>query len=140
MVATEAGEELVGTLDPAALVPPPEDEKPGGRIGRYRLNQRIGEGGCGVVYLAEQIEPVRRQVALKVIRLGMDTERVVERFEIERQSLALMDHPNIARVLDGGATETGRPYFVMEWERGSPITEYCDSMRLSLPPAHQSLH
>lgn len=132
MVATEAGKELVGSLDPATIVSPPEDEKPGGRIGRYRLDQRIGEGGCGVVYLAEQIEPVRRQVALKVIRLGMDTERVVERFEMERQSLALMDHPNIARVLDGGATETGRPYFVMEWVRGSRITDYCDSMRLTL--------
>lgn len=132
MVATEAGKELVGSLDPAALVPPPEDEKPDGRIGRYRLMERIGEGGCGVVYLAEQIEPVRRQVALKVIRLGMDTERVVERFEMERQSLALMDHPNIARVLDGGATETGRPYFVMEWVRGARITDYCDGMRLSL--------
>jgi serine/threonine protein kinase len=132
MVATEAGKELVGSLDPAAFVPPPEDEKPSGHIGRYRLIQRIGEGGCGVVYLAEQIEPVRRQVALKVIRLGMDTERVVERFEMERQSLALMDHPNIARVLDGGATETGRPYFVMEWVRGSRITDYCDSVRLTL--------
>ena len=132
LVATEAGRELVGSLDPASIVSPPEDEKPGGRIGRYRLNQRIGEGGCGVVYLAEQIEPVRRQVALKVIRLGMDTERVVERFEMERQSLALMDHPNIARVLDGGATETGRPYFVMEWVRGARITDYCDSMRLTL--------
>jgi eukaryotic-like serine/threonine-protein kinase len=132
MVATEAGRELVGSVDPATIVSPHEDEKPGGRIGRYRLDQRIGEGGCGVVYLAEQIEPVRRQVALKVIRLGMDTERVVERFEMERQSLALMDHPNIARVLDGGATETGRPYFVMEWVRGAPITDYCDSMRLSL--------
>ena len=132
MVATEVGEEWVGSLDPATLVTGQEDEKPDGRIGRYHLIERIGEGGCGVVYHAEQIEPVHRQVALKVIRLGMDTERVVERFDMERQSLALMDHPNIARALDGGATETGRPYFVMEWVRGTRITDYCDGMRLNL--------
>jgi len=89
-------------------------EKPGDRIGRYKLLQQIGEGGCGVVYMAEQEEPVRRKVALKVIKLGMDTKSVIARFEAERQALALMDHPNIARVLDAGATETGRPYFVME--------------------------
>ncbi|MEY2427499.1 MAG: eukaryotic-like serine/threonine-protein kinase, partial [Verrucomicrobiota bacterium] len=89
-------------------------EKAGDRIGRYRLLQQIGEGGCGVVYMAEQAEPVRRRVALKVIKLGMDTRQVIARFEAERQALALMDHPNIAKVLDAGATETGRPYFVME--------------------------
>src|SRR5262245_29833297 len=89
-------------------------EKPGERIGRYKLLQQIGEGGCGVVYMAEQEEPVRRRVALKVTKLGMDTRTVIARFEAERQALALMDHPNIAKVLDAGATETGRPFFVME--------------------------
>ncbi|HXP62899.1 MAG TPA: serine/threonine-protein kinase, partial [Dongiaceae bacterium] len=106
-------------------------EKPGDRIGRYKLLQRIGEGGMGVVYMAEQEEPVRRRVALKIIKLGMDTKQVVARFEAERQALALMDHPNIAKVLDGGATETGRPYFVMELVQGVPITEFCDKNRLS---------
>jgi WD40 repeat protein len=103
----------------------------GDRIGRYRLLERIGQGGCGVVYLAEQEEPVRRQVALKVIKLGMDTREVVARFEAERQALALMDHPNIAKVLDAGATETGRPYFVMELVQGLAITRYCDEKNLS---------
>ena len=93
-------------------------------IGRYKLLERIGEGGFGVVYMAEQLQPVRRQVALKVIKLGMDTRQVIARFEAERQALALMDHPNIAKVLDAGATETGRPYFVMELVHGVPITEY----------------
>ncbi|HEY4414232.1 MAG TPA: protein kinase, partial [Verrucomicrobiae bacterium] len=92
----------------------PITEKAGDRIGRYKLLQQIGEGGCGVVYMAEQEEPVRRRVALKVIKLGMDTQQVIARFEAERQALALMDHPNIAKVLDAAATETGRPYFVME--------------------------
>src|SRR5205814_5212578 len=89
-------------------------EKAGNRIGRYRLLEEIGHGGCGIVYMAEQEAPVRRRVALKVIKLGMDTKQVVARFEAERQALALLDHPNIARVLDAGATVTGRPYFVME--------------------------
>jgi len=102
------------------------DEGPGTLIGRYKLLQRIGEGGFGVVYMAEQREPVKRRVALKVIKLGMDTRQVVARFEAERQALALMEHPHIARVLDGGATETGRPYFVMELVRGVPITQFCD--------------
>jgi len=106
-------------------------EKVGDRIGRYKLLQQIGEGGCGVVYMAEQEEPVRRRVALKVIKLGMDTKEVVARFEAERQALALMDHPNIAKVLDAGATETGRPYFVMELVRGIKITHYCDENILS---------
>jgi WD40 repeat protein len=105
-------------------------EKAGDRIGRYKLLQQIGEGGCGVVYMAEQEEPVRRRVALKVIRLGMDTKNVIARFEAERQALALMDHPNIARVLDAGSTETGRPYFVMELVRGIKITQYCDQNHL----------
>jgi serine/threonine protein kinase len=99
-------------------------------IGPYKLLQVIGEGGFGVVYMAEQEKPVRRRVALKVIRLGMDTKHVLARFEAERQALAMMDHPNIARVLDAGATEAGRPYFVMELVRGVPITEYCDHEKL----------
>jgi serine/threonine protein kinase len=106
-------------------------EKPGDRIGRYKLLQQIGEGGCGVVYMAEQQEPVRRKVALKVIKLGMDTKSVIARFEAERQALALMDHPNIAKVFDADATETGRPYFVMELVRGIKITDYCDQNSLA---------
>ncbi|HKS36007.1 MAG TPA: serine/threonine-protein kinase, partial [Verrucomicrobiae bacterium] len=107
-------------------------EQVGDRIGRYKLLQSIGEGGCGVVYMAEQEQPVRRRVALKVIKLGMDTRSVIARFEAERQALALMDHPNIAKVFDGGATETGRPYFVMELVRGIKITDYCDQQKLSV--------
>ena len=107
------------------------DEGPGTVIGRYKLLQKIGEGGMGVVYMAEQEEPVRRRVALKIIKLGMDTKSVVARFEAERQALAMMDHPNIAKVLDGGATDAGRPYFVMELVRGVKITEYCDEAKLS---------
>ena len=98
-------------------------EKPGDRIGHYKLREKIGEGGCGVVYVAEQEEPVRRRVALKVIKLGMDTKSVIARFGAERQALAMMDHPNIAKVLDAGASESGRPYFVMELVRGIKITE-----------------
>ena len=109
----------------------PPDEKPGDKIGRYKLLQQIGEGGCGIVYMAEQEEPVRRRVALKVIKLGMDTKSVIARFEAERQALAMMDHPNIAKVLDAGATETGRPFFVMELVRGIKITDYCDQNKLS---------
>ena len=101
-------------------------EKPGDRIGRYKILEQIGEGGCGVVYIAEQEEPVRRRVALKVIKLGMDTKQVMARFDAERQALAMMDHPNIAKVLDAGATDTGRPYFVMELVRGIKITDYCE--------------
>ncbi|MBI5690023.1 MAG: serine/threonine protein kinase [Verrucomicrobia bacterium] len=115
---------------PADVVPP--EDVPGARIGRYHLLQKIGEGGCGIVYLAEQEAPVRRPVALKVIKLGMDTKAVIARFEAERQALALMDHPNIARVLDGGATDSGRPYFVMELVRGIPLTRFCDDHRLDL--------
>jgi eukaryotic-like serine/threonine-protein kinase len=105
-------------------------EHPGSRIGPYKLLQRIGEGGGGVVYMAEQEKPVRRRVALKVIKLGMDTKSVIARFEAERQALAMMDHLNIARVLDASATETGRPYFVMELVRGVKITDYCDQNHL----------
>jgi WD40 repeat protein/serine/threonine protein kinase len=106
-------------------------EGPGSVIGQYKLLQLIGEGGFGSVFMAEQERPVRRKVALKIIKLGMDTKQVIARFEAERQALAIMDHPNIAKVLEAGATETGRPYFVMELVRGVPITEYCDSQRLT---------
>jgi len=99
-------------------------------IDRYTLLELIGEGGMGVVWQARQSQPVEREVALKVIKLGMDTKQVVARFEAERQTLALMDHPNIAKVLDGGATQAGRPYFVMELVRGTPITEYCDTAKM----------
>ena len=111
----------------------PTTEKLGDRISRYKLLQQIGEGGCGVVYMAEQEEPVRRRVALKVIKLGMDTKNVIARFEAERQALALMDHPNIAKVLDAGTSESGRPFFVMELVRGIKITDYCDQNNLSTP-------
>jgi serine/threonine protein kinase len=104
----------------------------GDRIGRYKLLERIGEGGFGAVYMAEQREPVKRKVALKIIKVGMDTREVVARFEAERQALALMDHPNIAKVLDGGATGNGRPYFVMELVRGIKLTDYCDQHQLGL--------
>jgi len=109
----------------------PVGEKPGDRIGRYRLLQQIGEGGAGVVFMAEQAEPVRRRVALKIIKPGMDTRSVIARFEAERQALAMMDHPNIAKVFDAGATESGRPFFVMELIRGVKITDYCDQNSLT---------
>jgi serine/threonine protein kinase/Tol biopolymer transport system component/tetratricopeptide (TPR) repeat protein len=115
--------------------PPPGElpiiEAPGTVIGRYKLLEKIGEGGMAVVYMAEQEQPIRRKVALKIIKLGMDTKQVIARFEAERQALALMDHPGIAKVLDAGATETGRPYFVMELVQGVSITEYCDKNNLS---------
>ena len=101
-------------------------ELPGTQIGPYKLLEQIGEGGMGVVYVASQKEPLRRKVALKIIKPGMDTREVVARFEAERQALALMDHPNIAKVFDAGATDAGRPYFAMELVKGTPITEYCD--------------
>jgi eukaryotic-like serine/threonine-protein kinase len=111
----------------------PLAEGPGAVIGSYTLRELIGEGGMGVVYVAEQTQPVRRKVALKIIKPGMDTRQVIARFEAERQALAMMDHPNIAKVHEGGATGSGRPYFVMELVRGIPITEYCDRERLSIP-------
>ncbi|MCH8192528.1 MAG: protein kinase, partial [Planctomycetes bacterium] len=119
--------------DPTVTDPAGEsaDGLVGSLIGPYKLLEKIGEGGFGVVYMAEQQRPVIRKVALKVIKLGMDTRSVIARFEAERQALALMDHPNIARVLDAGATETGRPFFVMDLVRGIPITEFCDENRLS---------
>jgi WD40 repeat protein/serine/threonine protein kinase len=120
----QAGEQGLGPHGTAMMVA--ITEQAGDRIGRYKLLQKLGEGGCGVVYMADQEEPVRRRVALKILKLGMDTKSVIARFEAERQALAMMEHPNIARVLDAGATETGRPYFVMELVRGVRITEYCD--------------
>jgi serine/threonine protein kinase len=116
--------------DKTVVVPSMPSEKPGDVIGHYKIREKLGEGGCGVVYVAEQTEPVRRRVALKVIKLGMDTRNVIARFDAERQALAMMDHPNIARVLDAGATETGRPYFVMELVRGIKLTDYCDQGHL----------
>jgi len=107
-------------------------EGPGAQIGRYKLLQEIGEGGMGVVFMAEQREPVKRRVALKIIKPGMDTRQVIARFEAERQALALLDHPNIAKVLDAGSTDSGRPYFVMELVNGIPLTDYCDEHHLAL--------
>ncbi len=140
-------ESLLAAHDQAGESPPPDapavkvtlkldlpeagDEGVGRTIGRYKILEKVGEGGFGVVYVAEQREPVKRRVALKIIKLGMDTRQVVARFEAERQALAMMDHPNIAKVLDAGATENGRPFFVMELVRGIKITEYCDQNKLS---------
>ena len=100
-------------------------------IGPYKLLEQIGQGGFGTVYMAEQTAPVRRKVAVKILKPGMDSSEVIARFEAERQALAMMDHPNISRVIDGGTTETGRPYFVMELVRGIPLTAYCDEARLT---------
>ena len=107
-------------------------ERPGTVIGPYKLLQQIGEGGMGVVFMAEQTEPIHRTVALKIIKPGMDTRQVIARFEAERQAVAMMDHPNIAKVLDAGTTDTGRPYFVMELVKGVPITKYCDERQLPI--------
>ena len=122
---SQALTDAAGLNAEVGLVLSVEDEL-GKRVGPYKLLQKIGEGGCGIVYMAEQEKPVRRLVALKVIKLGMDTKSVIARFNAERQALAMMDHPNIARVLDAGATETGRPFFVMELVRGVKITAFCD--------------
>jgi len=127
----DAGNFLGGnSSESTPTIDQPITERSGTQIGPYKLLQQIGEGGMGVVYMAEQTEPVRRKVALKVIKPGMDTRHVIARFEAERQALAVMDHPNIAHVLDAGATESGRPYFVMELVRGLPITQYCDENSL----------
>ncbi len=115
------------TLDSSPLM-----EGPGTKIGHYELLELIGEGGMGLVYLAEQKEPVRRKVVLKIIKPGMDSKQVVARFEAERQALAVLDHPNIAHVFDAGTTETGRPYFVMEYVKGLSITRYCDEKKLNI--------
>ena len=119
-----SGSEATGDYHPIA-------ERPGTTVGPYKLMEQIGEGGFGLVFVAEQQHPVRRKVALKIIKPGMDTRDVIARFEAERQALALMEHPNIARVLDAGATEHGRPYFVMELVKGIPINEYCDQQQLT---------
>src|SRR5687767_5382088 len=120
-----AGKFLGGSAIGGATLDQPPLEKPGTVIGPYKLMEQIGEGGMGLVFVAEQHQPVRRKVALKVIKPGMDTRDVIARFEAERQALALMDHPNIARVLDAGATASGRPSFVMEPVKGTPIPQYC---------------
>ena len=130
LLAAHDGPESLHVPDAVARLAIAGEQKPGDRIGPYKLLQKIGEGGCGVVFLAEQEKPVRRRVALKVIKLGMDTREVIARFEAERQALATMEHPNIATVLDAGATENGRPYFVMELVRGVSITRFCDDHNL----------
>jgi len=127
--ATAAG---AGDSHAATVLAAAPREQVGEQIGRYKLLEQIGEGGFGSVWAAEQREPVKRRVALKIIKLGMDTRQVIARFEAERQALAMMDHPNIAKVLDAGATETGRPFFVMELVKGDPIVEYCDKNNLSI--------
>ena len=132
--AHRRGRELSREARCRALAPTldqPITEKPGTQIGPYKLLQQLGEGGMGVVYMAEQKEPVKRRVALKIIKPGMDTRQVIARFEAERQALAMMDHPNIAKVLDAGQTESGRPYFVMELVNGVPVTQYCDEQHLT---------
>jgi eukaryotic-like serine/threonine-protein kinase len=122
----------VTLADAPTISPPPVPGAAVDRIGRYQILQKLGEGGCGTVYLAEQEEPVRRRVALKVIKLGMDTREVIALFEAERQVLAMMEHPNIAQVFDAGTTDSGRPFFVMELVHGVPITRYCDDQNLSV--------
>src|SRR6266436_3709853 len=132
--AAEAAEGATGAFATAAAEPPSaaEHEGAGAMVaGRYRLVQQIGEGGMGTVWMAQQTEPVKRLVALKLVKPGMDSKQVLARFEAERQALALMDHPNIARILDAGATAAGRPYFVMDLVRGVPITRFCDEHRLT---------
>src|SRR6516225_478712 len=116
---------------PVATIDLPTMESPGTVIGPYKLIEQIGEGGMGTVYVAQQTAPVKRVVAIKLIKPGMDSKAVLARFEAERQALALMDHPHIAKVLDGGLTATGRPFFVMELVKGVPITKYCDEHRLT---------
>jgi serine/threonine protein kinase len=127
----DAAAEFGATIDlsPAEL---PLAERPSTLIGPYKLLEQIGEGGMGFVFMAEQTEPIQRRVALKIIKPGMDTRQVIARFEAERQALAMMDHPNIAKVLDAGTTESGRPYFVMNLVKGVPITQYCDQQHLSV--------
>ncbi len=130
----EVQDKQEGLLEPPPLGPDalPPLEKPGSVIGRYKILEQIGEGGFGVVYMAEQQKPIQRRVALKIIKLGMDTKQVIARFEAERQALAMMDHPHIAKVLDAGATDSGRPYFVMELVKGIAITDYCDQANLTV--------
>ena len=122
-----------GTVECRAAVPPPVATDTVGDViaGRYKLIEEIGEGGMGTVFMAQQAVPVKRVVAVKIVKPGMDSKAVLARFEAERQALALMDHPNIARVLDAGSTESGRPFFVMELVKGIPITQYCDQHKLT---------
>ncbi|MGB2985689.1 MAG: serine/threonine-protein kinase, partial [Phycisphaerae bacterium] len=125
------------STDPPDIKTRSLDRSPSGdssseRVGPFKILETLGEGGMGVVYLAEQTEPIRRHVALKIIRLGMDTKQVIARFETERQALAMMNHPGVAKVFDAGTTEQGRPYFVMEHVAGVPITEHCDRHKLGI--------
>ena len=128
----EAGDFLEQPAFATTLITHELAEAPGTQIGPYKLREQLGEGGMGIVYVADQMEPVRRRVALKIVKPGMDTREVLARFEAERQALAVMNHPHIAKILDGGATQTGRPYFVMELVKGISITEYCDRHKLSV--------
>src|SRR5262245_42962264 len=135
-VLLRAHDQANSMLDAAAVAPvatidEPCRERPGTVIGPYKLLEQIGEGGMGAVWMAQQTEPVKRLVALKLIKAGMDSRQVIARVEAERQALALMDHPNIARVLDGGTSSAGRPYFVMDLVKGVPITRYCDEHHLT---------
>jgi serine/threonine protein kinase len=131
LLASHANADATGPLFPTRLTGgEPAEPEAGSRIGPYRVVRRIGEGGMGRVYEAEQEEPIRRRVALKVVKPGMDSAEVIRRFEAERQSLARMDHPAIARVFDAGATPEGRPYFAMELVDGPPLNDYCDAGRL----------
>src|SRR5262245_40218366 len=132
LAAHENGDDFLDRPPPGATVDEqPVTERPGTLIGPYKLKERIGEGGMGLVFVAEQQEPVRRKVALKIIKPGMDSAQVVARFEAERQALAMMDHQNIAKVYDAGTTPSGRPYFVMELVHGVPITQFCDDRKLT---------
>src|SRR5262245_22321561 len=132
LAAHENDDDFLDRPPPNATVDEqPVTERPGTVIGPYKLKEQIGEGGMGLVFVAEQQEPVRRKVALKIIKPGMDSNQVVARFEAERQALAMMDHQNIAKVFDAGTTDTGRPYFVMELVHGVPITDYCDANKLT---------
>src|SRR5262249_2871345 len=132
LAAHEKDDGFLDRPPPSATVDePPVIERPGSVIGPYKLKEQIGEGGMGLVFVAEQQPPVRPKVAVKIIKPGMDSKQVIARFEAERQALAMMDHQNIAKAFDAGTTEAGRPYFVMELVRGLPITEYCDQNQLS---------
>ena len=128
----QAGQFLGGSPPTKVDTVEKEAERPGTTIGPYKILQQIGEGGFGIVYMAEQDKPVHRRIALKIIKPGMDSAQVIARFEAERQALAMMDHQNIAKVYDAGTTSTGRPYFVMELVHGIPITTYCDDNHLTV--------
>ncbi len=132
-IGTAAADESAAPLSAAPTIDTLLPEGTGRQIGPYKLLQLIGEGGFGSVFMAEQTEPVKRRVALKVIKKGMDTRQVIARFDQERQALAMMDHPGIAKVLDAGETQTGQPYFVMELVDGEPVTDHCDRNKLSIP-------